>query len=314
MNYEENDHLIIRSGNKNMLIRATGKKVGLQPEYGGDAESIPFSKHDVIANIGPDPEPGMSLLGCVFKPRRTLPVVDGWPKLVLYGSDELIKRITKAVKRTQKRVEANKFEEVLRRCTQVSFMQQQTKKSHVFRSKFQKEQWQDQITVFVDENMIVEDIEHNLLRAITESVHLHQTDLKRKIKWIVTFNKLRNIKKLSKDQLDGMLEDLINQGDCTDVKNVLPEELLPISDIIFRQIARTHSISLRELEALISEPETLRDMWPSELQIAEGRPDIDKSVLKSVTTLFSWAVTQHLLGTEVGKTLRKAVKNTLKEI
>lgn len=312
--YSENDHLIIAYGSKNILIQVTGKKIGLQPELGIDAETVQFTKHDVVANIGTEPEPGLSLLGCTFMPRHALPVFERCPTLVLFGHPDLSKRCTKAFKRLLKTAEKYNMTEALNRCTQISFVQQTTKKTHKFSSKFLKDIWQDQISVFVDEKMVVEDIENNLLRALTESVHFHLLGMKRRVKWLVLFNKLRSIKKLTSDQLQTILEDFIEQGDAKDVKNVMHEDIVPVADMVFKQIARANAISVRELEQLTSEPETLREIWPAEIQIAEGRPDLDRSILRSVTTLFSYAVTSHLTGVDVGKTLTKAVKNTLKDL
>lgn len=315
MNYDTGDHLVVRLGDKNKLILVTGKKIGLAPEASDEeAETIGFSKHDIIANIGPNPTPGVALLGTIYRPRKGLPMVDGMPKLVLFGDHELSKNIVKAAKRVRKVIEKNKFTESIQRCPEIHFMQvPEAKKSHTFRSKFQKEEWADQIVIFVDDNQIVEDIEQNLLRAIGDSVFQHQINISRHIKWLILFSKLRNVKRLNSADMNTLYNALIEQKDCSDAKIVLSDELAELSDSAYKMVAKENAISMRDLEKLVSEPDRLMDMWPSELKFTQGRPDIDKAALRSAQTLFSYSLTQHLTGTEVGKSLRKALKNTLKE-
>ncbi len=316
MRYDTGDHLVVRLGDKNKMILVTGKKIGIAPDASpDDNETIGFSKLDILANIGEAPEPGTTLFGTTYRPRHGLPVVDGWPKLVLFGNHELSKKIIKAVKRIDKVVEKNRFGEVLNRCPEIHFIQLPiAKKTHTFRSKFQKEAWNDQIIIFVDDNMIVEDIEQNLLRAISESVYTHLLDIRRTIKWLLLFKKLRNVKRLKQDEMRHLYDALVEQKDCTDAKLVLSDELAELSDSAYKMIARENAISLRDLEKLISEPERLEEMWPAELTFSLGRPDIDKAALRSVQNLFSHSMTLHLTGTDVGKSLKKALKNTLKEL
>lgn len=315
MKYDIGDHLVVRLGDKNKMILVTGKKIGLAPDASDEeAETIGFSRHDILANIGAEPAPGTTLFGTTYRPRRGLPVVDGMPKLVLFGQADLSKKIVKACKRILKVVEKNKFQESLQRCPEIHFVQlPEAKKTHTFKSKFQKEAWADQIIIYVDDNQIEEDIQHNLLRALGDSVFAHQIEISRHIKWLILFAKLRNVKRLSNGNMETLYDALIEQKDCTDAKLILSDELAEISDNAYKMVAKENAVSLRDLEKLVSEPEKLRDMWPTELKFTQGRPDIDKAALRSAQTLFSYSLTQYLTGTDVGKSLTKALKNTLKE-
>ncbi|QYW05229.1 hypothetical protein pEaSNUABM21_00215 [Erwinia phage pEa_SNUABM_21] len=320
MKHSEQDYLVVRQGNKNHLVLATGKTVGLLAATLGtpDPESIKFSPKagDVLAVLGKDPEPGMSVCGVTVRPYASLAVMSGLPSLALYGREtDCAKACRKGVKRLPKVIEKYKLHEALRRCKRINFVQQSGSKTHSFRSKFKKDEWHDELTVFVSRESVSVDVYNRLLIALGESVWTHLISSKRKVRWMVLFNKLRNVHKIDKKVLTDLMEDFQRAGDAKDVKNVVSEDLLPFVDLIFRTIARQNSISVRELELIaVNDSSAVAELWPGEMQIAEGRPDLDKAIMKNPTTLFAHVFAKHVDGIDVGKTLRKAIKNSLKEI
>lgn len=319
MKHIESDYLIVRVGNKNMLVLATGKTVGIlvNTMMNKEVETIKFSPDtDLLCVLGPDPEPGSSAFGCTVRPVHDMGEISGMPKLVCLGRPEDIKKTSrKALKRLPKIIDKYRLKEAVRRCTRISFVQQSGTKTHTFRSKFRKEEWADEINIFLDQDNVIEDVYQRLLIALGESVYTHLVATSRKAKWIVLFNKLRNVHRLDKATLADLLQDFLQSGDAKDVKNVVSEDMLPFVDLIFRTIARQRQVSVRELELLAeAKPEAVADMWPGEIEVVEGRPDMDKAVLKSPQTLFAHTFARHVNGVDVGKTLRKAMKNSLKEI
>lgn len=320
MKHSPNDYLVVRQGNKNHLVLATGKTVGLLANTLGtpDPESIKFSPKagDVLAVLGKDPEPGTSAFGVTVRPYVSMQTIGGLPKLALYGREaEVSTACRKGLKKLPKVVDKYHLQEALSRCKQISFVQQSGSKTHSFRTKFKKDEWSDEITVFVDRDCVSVDVYNRLMLALGESVWTHLISSKRKVRWMMLFKKLRNVQKITQTHLEGLLEDFQRAGDAKDVKNVVSEDLLPFVDLIFRTIARQNAISVRELELIAAnDSAAVAELWPGELQIAEGRPDLDKAVMKNPTTLFSHVFAKHIEGIDMGKTLRKAIKNSLKEI
>lgn len=320
MKHSERDYVVVRQGNKNHLVLATGKTVGLLANTLGspEPETIKFSPKagDVLAVLGPDPEPGMSVCGVTVRPYASMPVYGGLPRLALYGREaEVAKACRIAVKKLPKIIEKYNLQEAVRRCKQINFIQQSGSKTHSFRSKFRKDEWHDEINVFVDRDCVSVDVYNKLMIALGESVWTHMLSSKRKVKWMLLFKKLRNVQRLNLSTLTGLLEDFQRAGDAKDVKNVVSEDLLPFVDMIFRTIARQNSISVRELEMIAAtDSAAVAELWPGEMQIAEGRPDLDKAIMKNPTTLFANVFARHIDGIDTGKTLRKAIKNSLKEI
>jgi 5S rRNA maturation endonuclease (ribonuclease M5) len=245
-----------------------------------------------------------------------MPTISGLPRFNLYGREaEVRKCCVKGLKRLPKLIEKHKLHEAIRRCATINFIQQTGSKTHSFRSKFKKDEWQDEISIFVDRDSMGQDVYNRLLIAIGESVWTHLLSSKRKVRWMMLFNKLRNVHKLDKKVLTDLMEDFQRAGDAKDVKNVVSEDLLPFVDLIFRTIARQNSISVRELELIAAQDSAaVAELWPGEIQVAEGRPDLDKAVMKNPTTLFANVFAKHVDGIDVGKTLRKAMKNSLKEV
>lgn len=320
MKHSENDYLVVRQGNKNHLVLATGNTVGLLANTMGtpDPETIKFSPKagDVLCVLGPDPEPGMSVCGVTVRPYASMPVYGGLPRLSLFGREaEVAKACRMGVKKLPKVIEKYHLAEAVRRCKQINFVQQSGSKTHAFRSKFRKDEWHDEMTVFVDRDVLSVDVYNRLMIALGESVWTHLLSSKRKVRWMMLFNKLRNVHKIDKKTLNDLMEDFQRAGDAKDVKNVVSEELLPFVDLIFRTIARQSSMSVRELELIAAnDSQAVAELWPGEIQVAEGRPDLDKAIMKNPTTLFANVFAKHIDGVDVGKTLRKAIKNSLKEI
>lgn len=319
MKHKENDYLVIRSGNKNVLVLATGKTVGILAStlHLSEVETIKFSPSvDVLCVLGADPEPGASAFGVTVRPYHSLPDISSLPKMHLYGRPEEVRKAARiGLKKIPKIVNKYGLHEAIRRMTALNFVQQSGSKTHAFRSRFKKEEWQDELTVYLDSSSVGEDVYNRLLYGLGESVWTHLLSSKRKVRWLVLFNKLRNVHRLEKDVLATLLEDFIQAGDAKDVKNVVSEDLLPFVDLVFRSIARQRSISVRELELMAQQDSTtVADLWPGEIEVAEGRPDIEKAAMKSASSLFAYTFARHVSGIDVGKTLRKAIKNSLKEV
>lgn len=319
MKHRANDYIVVRQGNKNVLALATGKTVGLVANtmHLPEPETIKFSPSvDLLCVLGKDPEPGSTVFGVTVRPYVGMPVITGIPSMHLYGrAEEVRKPCVKAVKRLPKLISKLQINEAMRRCVAINFVQQSGSKSHTFRTKFKKDEWHDEITIFVDRDCVVQDVYTKLLLAIGESVWTHLVSSKRKVRWLMLFDKLRNVQRYNHTTLTGLLEDFQQAGDARDVKNVVSEDLLPNIDTIFRIIARQRAVTVKDLELIAAQDsKAVEKLWPEEIQLAEGRPDLDKAVMKNVVTLFSHIFAKHVEGVDVGKTLRKAIKNSLKEV
>ncbi|QZE56075.1 hypothetical protein pEaSNUABM52_00217 [Erwinia phage pEp_SNUABM_52] len=319
MKHREKDYVVVRQGNKNLLVLATGKTVGLAANSLHLPEPVVIKflpSTDLLCVLGDDPEPGSSVFGVTVRPHVGLPAISDMPALHLYGREsEVRKACMIGVKKLPKLIDKYKLREAVRRMASINFIQQSGSKTHSFRTKFRKDEWHDEVSVFVDRDCVSVDVYNRLLLALGESVWTHLVSSKRKVRWMVMFKKLRNVQKIDQKTLTELMEDFQRAGDAKDVKNVVSEDLLPFVDIIFRTIARQNSISVRELELIAGQDSAaIADLWPGEIQIAGGRPDLDKAVMKNPTTLFAHVFAKHIDGIDVGKSLRKAMKNSLKEI
>lgn len=320
MKHREGEYLIVRSGNKNVLVLATGKQVGylVNTLASSDPTTIKFSaKYDILAILGKDPEPGQKVFGVSITPHVGLKQVVGMPAMNLYGREEQVgKAIRIACKKFPAVIEKYGVGEAMRRCKEINFNQVSGgSKTHDFKTKFAKEEWHDAFNICVNKDSLSQDVTNNMLLALGESVYQHLVPTKRKIKWILLLNKLRNVQKLDQDTLVGFLDDFLKAGDAKDVKNLVSEDLLPFTDIILRSVARQRVMSVKELELLAqNDSEAITKFWPAELEVSDARPDIDKSAMKSARALFSYSFSRFVQGVDLGKTLNKAVRLSVKEI
>lgn len=319
MKHREGEYLVVRSGNKNVLVLATGKSVGYIANTLStpDPTTIKFSpKYDIIAILGKDPEPGQKVFGVSITPYVGLKQISGLPALNLYGREEQVgKAIRIALKKFSPIVDKYGVAESIRRTKEINFNQMSGgSKTHDFKTKFAKEEWHDTFGICVTKDSLSQDVLNNMLLALGESVYQHMIGTKRKIKWILLLNKLRNIQKLDQDTLIGFLDDFLKAGDAKDVKNLVSEDLLPFTDIILRSIARQRLMSVKELELLAqNDSDAIVKFWPAELEVSDARPDIDKAAMKSARMLFAYSFSRFVQGVDLGKTLNKAVRNSIKE-
>ncbi|AXG66923.1 peptidase [Dickeya phage vB_DsoM_JA29] len=319
MKHRAGEYLVVRSGNKNVLVLATGKTVGYLVNTLSSEEptTIKFSaKYDILAILGKDPEPGQKVFGVGITPYVGLKQISGMPALNLYGREEQVgKAIRIACKKFPSYVEKYGVGEALRRCKEINFNQVSGgSKTHDFKTKFAKEEWHDSFNICVNKDSLSQDVTNNMLLALGESIYQHLVPTKRKIKWILLLNKLRNVQKLDQETLIGFLDDFLKAGDAKDVKNLVSEDLLPFTDIILRSIARQRVMSVKELELLAqNDSEAIAKFWPAELEVSDARPDIDKSAMKSARALFAYSFSRFAQGIDLGKTLNKAVRLTVKE-
>lgn len=320
MKHRANEYLIVRSGNKNVLVLATGKSVGLIASTMAtpDPTVIKFSpKFDILAILGKDPEPGQKVFGVNITPYVGLKQIVGLPALNLYGREEQVgKAIRLGLKQFIPMIEKYGLAESIRRTKEINFNQiSGGSKTHDFKTKFAKEEWQDSLGIYVTKDMLSAQVLNNLLLALGESVYQHLISTKRKIKWILLLNKLRNIHKLDQETLNGFLDDFLKAGDAKDVKNLVSEDLLPFTDIILRSIARQRMMTVKELELLAqNDGEAIAKFWPAEIEVSDARPDIEKFAMKSARMLFAYSFSRFAQGTDLGKTLNKAMRLSLKEI
>lgn len=319
MKHRTGEYLVVRSGNKNVLVLATGKSVGylVSSLATADPTIIKFSaKYDILAILGKDPEPGQKVFGVNVTPHVGLKQIAGMPALNLYGREEQVgKAIRIACKKFPDFIDKYGVSEALRRCKQINFNQVSGgSKTHDFKTKFQKEEWNDTFNICVTKDSLSQNVTNNMLLALGESVYQHLVPTKRKIKWILLLNKLRNVQKLDQETLIGFLDDFIKTGDAKDVKNLVSEELLPFTDIILRSIARQRLMTVKELELIAqNDSEQIVKFWPAELEVSDARPDIEKSAMKSARALFAYSFCRFVQGVDLGKTLNKQVRLTVKE-
>lgn len=320
MKHRAGEYIVVRSGDKNLLVLATGKSVGYIASTLSttDPTTIKFSpKFDIMAILGKDPEPGQKVFGVSISPYVEMKQVVDMPKMNLFGRDDQVgKAIRIAVKKFMPYISKYSLQECIRRCKTINFVQLSGgNKTHDFKSKFAKEEWNDTITIYVTKDCVSQDIINRLLLALGDSVYQHLIVSRRKVKWILLLQKLRNIQKLDQVTLVGFLDDFIRAGDAKDVKGLVSEDLLPFTDLILRSIARQRQVSVKELELLAqNDAEAIVKFWPNELEVSEGRPDIDKSAMKSSKALFGYSLARFVQGTDLGKTLNKAMRNALKEL
>lgn len=314
MKFKDDDFLIVRTGDKNLLVRALGKT--LVQLNNPQEENIKIDpKEDVVCVLGPNPQSGSSAFGVKIEPYRATIAISNFPECPVYGSVKAKKKVSKAIMKFMKLIKKYNLYEPVRNVKTIKAIEVQKLKPATYKSKFKGDHWQDQITIYFNKEQKSDEIVEQLMFAFAQSAYQHLLSKKRKAKWISCHAKLRNMKRLTKKDLASVLEEFLTCGDARDTKNTLSDEILPFADIIFRTIARTRSVSIQDLELLAEQqPEVLADFWPSEIEIAEGRPDLDKAVLRSPQILFATAFTKNHYKIDLGKTISKNLRLSLKEM
>lgn len=148
--------------------------------------------------------------------------------------------------------------------------------------------------------------------------HMHTEYMKShkfEASWIKLFNTSVKVVPISKADSEQMLEALLaGEEKPTSFKKGLEEEQQLAFSWIIRHIARTHSITIRELDHLFEgeEREEIRTLWPARsIPTKELEPIISLYATKSYRETLAEAFAFHLTGIALPKHIVKIMERTI---
>ena len=329
--YGKDNYVILDiNGKKKLAIAFTKGKALLEDgiENEDTAETVSFEAGQVLACLGPNPEPGSSVMGVSINPYEGSLKVKGFGKINYY--------------RKMKKRELRYLKEVIEDCHAVlkknkatdflplASMQVFTKfgKSEIgYKSKAATKNNPDAPTdtfIIMPETLTEKTYLANLIYLLcSKAIWKHQIPDDIKARWVTLFSKRTEIHTVDQNLLDTMftnLTDFLEEHPNAQVKDFaneyLEDEDKAILTNIFDTVKRIHKLKTDELITVYRQKgkKSMVKFWPTSADFSEQIADIDEDSAKSVDNFFVSAFTYHLSGKSIPKDVAKLIQRTLKNM
>lgn len=168
--------------------------------------------------------------------------------------------------------------------------------------------------------MTFEDRKYNeylLLHEYGHAVWYRLMDSAIKAKWIALYHSRLELANVKKEQLDGMLKDLLHfSGTLKDFLKELPDDERIIFREVLSHIKRYHKLDNYALEILhVENTERFASLWPKRATIIESvKEDPSAYAMTKPEEMFAESFAFHLTGRTLSKDIRVLIKRTLKSL
>lgn len=329
--YGKDNYVILDINGKNKLAIAFTKGKALLEDGIEDedtAETVSFEASQVRACLGPNPEPGSSVMGISINPYEGSLKVKGFGKINYYRTlkKREIRYLKEVVEDCLKVLKKNKATDFL----PLASMQVYTKfgKSEIgYKSKAATKNNPDAPTdtfILMPETLTEKTYLANLIYQLcSKAIWKHQIPDDIKARWVTLFSKRTEIHTVDQNLLDTMftnLTDFLEEHPNAQVKDFakeyLEEDDQAILTNIFNTVKRIHKLKTEELITVYRQKgkKSMAKFWPTSADFSEQIADIDEDSTKSVDNFFISAFTYHLSGKSVPKDVAKLIQRTLKNM
>ena len=159
--------------------------------------------------------------------------------------------------------------------------------------------------------------EYLLLHEYGHAVWYRLMDSAIKAKWIALYHSRLELANVKKEQLDGMLKDLLHfTGTLKEFLKELPDEERLVFREVLSYIKRYHKLDNYALEILhVENTERFASLWPKRATIIESvKEDPSAYAMTKPEEMFAESFAFHLTGRTLSKDIRVLIKRTLKSL
>lgn len=306
--------LVVEVDGKRHGGTAVGKTLLQVP---GMDEELRFKPDDVLANLGPQPEAGASVLG--VKVDRV------YSTHKIKGIDNLLELRTR-IPADKAEATAKELGSVMRWFHEQKLLTAQSaikilhwvkpsKKGYEYKKVFSKEENRDVLTLAADTMMAPQ----ALAQAFAAHCWEHHLPARTRVSWMTLLLKLRHVTTCSKEDLLDLLESYTKseEPDIRSLHNLVEDENASlIVKTILKHFRTVHGITPADVDMLCREnPERVGNLWPEWTTFTEARPEFPTHALTSPRNLFAYAIACAVQGPKaVPKSLQKAVEVSLSKM
>ncbi len=320
MKVTEGDFLIVEEQKLLRLVKVEGEKANKWKLR--DKQSIFLEDYDqqiddgvekLVANLGTNPKPGKAYgVGCepILK-HVELPIIGDIYFFRRFGKEErkgLLKAYQAAAKRYMD-LDIFPFKPF------ISFIMPAKKSSfkagtyHWFKS----ESRHDEITLFAEDYTDKQKALYVMLHELAHGVWFTRLDDDMRADWIEAYHEVLETQKFGNNRLTSIREGIKGAGSVAAYKRMAEEDEKEVLSEIMRYIARVHSLSVHNINAMLATGRSIKKVWPSDpVELSKKSVIVSDYANTCPEEFFAEALSYWIIDqATVPKRLRKLIKTTI---
>lgn len=283
----------------------------------GKEDEVRFSESQVLANLGPQPEAGASVLGVKVDRVYSTHKVKGIDNLLEVRTKIPTDKVEATIKELNNVMRWFHGQKLLcgQAAIKVLHWVKPSKKGYEYKKVFSKEENRDVLTLAADTMSAPQ----AFAQAFAAHCWEHHLPQRTRVSWMTLLLKLRHVTTCSKDDLLNLLDSYTKseEPDIRSLHNLVDEENASlVVKTIIKHFRTVHGIAPSEIDMLCREnPERVGNLWPEWTTFTEARPEFPAHALTNARNLFAYAIGCAVQGPKaIPKSLQKAVEVSLSKM
>lgn len=133
-----------------------------------------------------------------------------------------------------------------------------------------------------------------------------------KILWIKLYHHYMDLFAIKEKELKSILEDIKYLGSIREFQNDCDEHTKRVLKSILKHISTVHSLTPKHLEMLLNTKESVKEYWPSFIELSEKKLGVTEYGKKNVEEFFAEAFSHRFSGKKIPKDIDELLQKTMK--
>lgn len=291
-----------------------GLLVDLEKNRHFDPKRVEIQKHQILLNLGADPEPGMVYgqdLNNLYRGAISTEYGIDFHKFSKF-SEKVNLQVENSVSKALKALKAHGLLCV----TQLPLVYELRQKTSKYAGMFKSGKDVSRITLFTHDLAHVNFDAYILVHEVAHAIDHYLVDSKElRARWVKLFMHSIKATTVPLSEAKTMWKPFSTASSVSAWKSSYEEDTEKAKvNLILRMIKQAHGIAVTDLNALMAAEEfdVIKELWPtSDLHSTELNPLITEYATKSVKETFAEALALHITGTKLPKQVIRLVDDTI---
>lgn len=281
-------------------------------KFTNQCQILEFTTEDVLACLGPEPEPG-SVHGIKVAPY--------YKQISIKPFGQIFYR--RLVTDNEDKIIVNSLKEcgtVIRERNLVQKMPIETEIRHPVGKYAGTYKWNssdEKLDLMVISPKVIDghEMKYVIFHELGHYVWFNLFDKRQKVRWIKAYHKNVLLSRIGNNKLNQLKEDFKNEKTTiNNFKSDLEEDDQILFSEILQYIKKYHKIDIKDLDTLISDGEDVTTYWPDKVELCNQEDLVSEYSKKSTKELFAEAFSFYLTDQKLPDNIKEMVERDLKII
>ena len=311
----QGSYIILNVGNRPELARCTFAdgdqyKGVMEKELAKEEKSPPvvkFERSDVMAVLGKRPRVG-SVYGIKIEPLvRRLEGVPYWGEVRIYNhfEDHQIKLLKAELKEAHARLQKLRVAEGFK--FELEIRQPQGK----FAGYYKYRPKADTDILCIKPELSFEGFQYIVYHEYAHGIWYRMFTAKMRLAWVKLYHQYITQQEIKEKELQEILGDIESAGSIRDFLSDADEESKIIVKKALKHINEVHGLNKMHLESHLDNDESLKEYWPSFLELSETETAITDYAKKSPEEFFAEAIAHKFEGRKLPKKIEELYEKSM---